>query len=76
MENVIQRYKITKEQVEEILNRDEPENINIYEIMKLIGSKRGCIVSGGNIDDEKVANIILEDFRTGKLGNITLEKVK
>ena len=44
--------------------------------MCLIGKKRGCIVSGGNIDDEKVSNIILDDFRTCKLGNITLEKVE
>ena len=44
--------------------------------MCLIGKKRGCIVSGGNIDDEKVSNIILDDYRTGKLGNITLEKVE
>ena len=29
-----------------------------------------------NIDDEKVSNIILDDFRTCKLGNITLEKVE
>ena len=55
-------------------NREE--NVNIYEVMCLIGKKRGCIVSGGNIDDEKVSNIILDDFRTCKLGNITLEKVE
>ena len=42
----------------------------------MIGRKRGCIVSGGNIDDEKVANIILDDFRTCRLGKITLERVE
>ncbi len=40
----------------------------------MMGKKRGAIVSGGDIDDEKVANIILDDFRTGKLGKISLEK--
>ena len=38
-----------------------------------IGRKRGCIVSGGNIDDEKTAKIILDDFKNGKIGKITLE---
>ena len=74
--NVIKRYKIEKEQLDEILSQDNEENVNIYEVMCLIGKKRGCIVSGGNIDDEKVSNIILDDFRTCKLGNITLEKVE
>ena len=43
--------------------------------MKLIGKKRGAVISGGNIDEEKIAGIILNDFRSGKLGKITLEKV-
>ena len=51
-------------------------NENIYEIMQLIGKKRGAIISGGNIDDEKTSKIILDDFRSGKLGRITIEKVK
>ena len=43
--------------------------------MRLIGKKRGAVVSGGEIDDDKTASIILTDFRSGKLGRITLEKV-
>lgn len=74
--NIIERYKIKQEEIEEILNRDDSENNNIYEIMCMIGQKRGCIISGGNVDDERVANVIIEDFRSGKLGKITLEKVK
>lgn len=73
---VIERYKINKEELENILKRDEEENNNIYEAMCLIGKKRGCIVSGGNIDDEKVSNILLDDLRNCKLGKITLEKVE
>jgi len=46
------------------------------EIFYKIGRNRGAVVSGGRIDEEKVANLILEDFRTGKLGKISLEKVK
>lgn len=76
LENVLDRYKLTRDEVESILNQDNEENNNIYEVMCLIGKKRGCIVSGGNVDDEKTANILLDDFRNCKLGKITLEKVK
>ena len=74
--NLLQRYSLNEEQIDEILNQEQAENENIYEIMQLIGKKRGAIISGGNIDDEKTAKIILEDFRSGKFGRITLEKVK
>lgn len=74
--NVIDRYSLDNKEIEEILNREEyPENENIYEIMQLIGKKRGAIVSGGRIDDTKVANIIIDDYRSGRFGKITLEKV-
>ena len=43
--------------------------------MNLIGRKRGAIISGGEIDYERVASIILEDSRNGRLGKITLERV-
>ena len=76
MEKVLERYKLSKEEVDDILSGDDEENNKIYEVMCLIGKKRGCIVSGGNIDDEKLSNIILEDFRSCKLGKITLERVK
>jgi len=76
IENVCERYSFRKEELEEVLKQDNDENINIYEIMLKIGKKRGAIISGGNIDDEKTAKIIIDDFRTGKLGNITLEKVQ
>ena len=72
----IERYSFNEETIDDILNQGQPENQNIYEIMQLIGKKRGAIISGGNIDDEKTAKIILEDFRSGKFGKITLEKVK
>lgn len=65
--NLIERYKLTNQYIEEILAKDQPENFNIYEIMLEIGRKRGAIVSGGNVDEEKTARIILEDFRSGKL---------
>ncbi len=74
--NIIQRYKISDEEIQNIMCQNKNPNENIMDVLYLIGKKRGAIVSGGNIDEEKIANIILEDFRTGKLGKISLEKVK
>ena len=70
--NLLQRYSLNEEQIEEILKQDQAKNENIYEIMQLIGKKRGAIL-GGRIDDERTSKLILDDFRSGKLGNITLE---
>ncbi len=74
-DNLCNRYKLDKNYVERILAKeDQPENQNVYEIMLEIGRKRGCIISGGNIDEEKVARIILDEFKNGVLGLITIEK--
>lgn len=35
--------------------------------------KRGAVISGEEINIEKVANILIDDFRSGRLGRITLE---
>ena len=72
-ENLCNRYGVKNEYIEEVLNRDNLENFNIYEIMLEIGKKRGCIISGGIVDEEKTAKIILDEFKNGKLGRITLE---
>lgn len=71
--NLMERYKITENDIEDI--KSEDENEEIYNLMKLIGRKRCAVISGGEVDDEKTANILLNDFRSGKLGRITLEKV-
>ena len=70
------RYKITEEYIEQTLRQDQAENSNIYEIMLEIGRKRGCVISGGNIDEEKTAKIILDEFKNGKLGRITIEDTR
>ena len=75
-ENLIQRFKLSNEYIEKVLKQDQPENFNIYEIMQEIGKKRGAMVSGGIVDDEKTAAIILDDFRSCKMGRITLEKIQ
>lgn len=73
--NVATRYKLTQQYIENTLSKPEPENVNIYEIMQQIGKNRGCIVSGGKIDDEKTSKIIIDDFKSGMIGRITLEKI-
>ena len=55
-------------------NKELEENEQIVEIMNYIGEKRGAISKGNSIDLEKVSRIILDDFRSGNLGKITLEK--
>ena len=74
-QNVIERYKMSLEYVERTLSQNKPENFNIYEIMQEIGRRRGAIISGSRIDDEKTAKIILDDFRSGRLGRITIERI-
>jgi len=44
-----------------------------YDIILEIGRKRGCIVSGGEVDFTKACNIILDEFRKGVIGRISLE---
>lgn len=73
-ERLENRYGLTNEYIEATLNQDQPENFNIYEIMLEIGKKRGCIISGGNIDEEKTAKIILDEFKNGKFGKVSLEQ--
>jgi len=43
-------------------------------IMNKIGRKRGCILSGDEVDINRTASLILDDFRSGRIGQITLEK--
>ena len=51
-----------------------PENAEALCIMEHIARKRGCIKKGSDIDYEKCAACILDDFREGKIGNISLER--
>ena len=70
------RYKIDDVKINNILRSDNlEENEKIVDIMKEIGKRRGAIISGGNVDLEKVANIVLEEFRCGIIGKFSLEKV-
>ena len=60
---LIERYKLS-----------EPLNDNNWELLQEIGRKRGMLVSGGEINTERAAITILDEYRGGKLGRITLER--
>lgn len=50
------------------------ENKEGYEIVDMIGRKRGCVISGGEIDLERASNLVIDEFRACRIGNISLEK--
>lgn len=60
-DNIISRYKLKS-------LSDKP-----LENMESIAKSRGAIIRGGEVDYNRVANIILDEFRSGKLGHISLE---
>ena len=54
----------------------EPEENDIaygYRLLEAAGKKRGFLISGGEVDTERMAKILLDEFRSGKLGRFTLE---
>lgn len=74
--NLFERYKLTEEEINSIINKCDLEQIDKFlEIMNRIAQKRGAILSKNQIDYEKVSKILLDDFRSGRLGRITLEKI-
>ncbi len=62
--NLSERYK---------LGDEETSGLAGYDLLGLIGKKRGCIVSGGEADTFRAANLVLDDFRSARIGKITLE---
>ena len=53
----------------------ENEELSDYDLFCLIGRKRGFLVSGGEINTERTANMLLDEFRAAKIGRITLDKI-
>ncbi|MBC8535607.1 ribosome biogenesis GTPase YlqF [Feifania hominis] len=60
------RYKLDEQHARALANG--------LELVELIGRKRGFLISGGEIDCERTAAMILDEFRAGKIGRITLEQ--
>ena len=53
--------------------REENDIAYGYRLLEAAGRKRGFLVSGGEVDTERMAKILLDEFRAGKLGRFTLE---
>lgn len=52
------------------------ENAQGWELVEAAARKRGFLISGGEVDLERMSRILLDEFRSGKLGNFTLETVE
>ena len=53
----------------------QDSELSDYDLFCLIGRKRGFLVSGGEINTERTANMLLDEFRAAKIGRITLDKI-
>ena len=53
---------------------DSIVHLEDYEIFELIGRKRGFLISGGEVNFERTATMLLDEFRAGKIGRISLER--
>ncbi len=51
------------------------EEFTNFDVLEKIGRARGFLISGGEIDTERTAKILLEEFRNGKIGRMTLDRV-
>ncbi|MBP5179997.1 MAG: ribosome biogenesis GTPase YlqF [Clostridiales bacterium] len=47
-----------------------------YDRFLLMGKKKGCIMSGGRVDEERFARLLIDDLKSGRIGRITFEKAK
>jgi ribosome biogenesis GTPase A len=55
------------------LNETDLQKLEGWKILQLVGKKRGMLISGGEIDTERASIMILDEFRSAKIGRITLE---
>ena len=63
-------YKLTA-----LPEREEENDVAYgYRLLEAAGRKRGFLISGGEVDTERMAHILLDEFRGGKIGNITIER--
>ena len=61
-QTLLERYKV-----------EAPENTPGWELIELAGRRRGYLVSGGEVNTERMSKVLLDEFRSGKLGKFTLE---
>ena len=66
-EQLVARYKLKEGSLD--------AELTDFDVLEKIGRARGFLVSGGEIDTERTAKILLEEFRNGKIGRVTLDRV-
>ena len=69
--------RLQKHYADELIARYKIERVfeDPLDTLDSIARKRGCLMSGGHIDYNRIAVILLDEFRGGKIGNISLERV-
>ena len=63
-ERLQERYKLNEQDL----------TLDAYELLQAIGRKRGMLISGGEVNTERAAIMLVDEFRASKWGRITLEK--
>lgn len=63
-ENLISRYKL-----------GDIDGLEAYEVLEVIGRKRGMLVSGGEVNTERASVMLLNEYRGGLLGKLTLDSI-
>ncbi len=69
---------LNKNYKENLFNRYGINDFDIGDVVPsydIIGKRRGCLVSGGEVDYDKVSSLIIRDLREGKLGKVTFDEV-
>ena len=64
-EQLMSRYKLAE--------IGSPEDVSNYDLLTLIGKKRGFLISGGEVDTERTANMLIDEYRAAKIGRISLD---
>ena len=61
------RFKLT--------DADGWKDLTEEKLLTLIGKKRGCLIPGGLVDNERVSNLLIDEFRAGKIGKMTIDRL-
>lgn len=69
-----ERYPVELAERFKVAPKDDEDYIwDDYERFQEMARKRGCILSGGRIDEDRFARLLLDDLRSGRIGRLTLE---
>ena len=76
-----ERYGLTEEESDEekgpwVSLSKEEQNLRASYMLEQIARKRSCLIRGGELDLARAAALLLDDFRSGKLGRLSLEQAQ